>query len=437
MNFQLKGISVNRLSRSELYWLLGLFIFSAVLGQLYQLSAVMIEPAIRADSAKYLMTAYNLVSSGSYSYATEAPLESSSLLVPGYPYFLALLQLITGNLDRTVELAFKLQILMGASVSVITVLIARRLLPFSLAFIAGFIICIYPHQIIMTKYLLTESLFGFLFALSVYFMLRSIETRQTRFVFVYALLLAFATLTRPITLLMLPFLAILVSRRRLDLSREFMLASLLTFLCWLPWSLWTANSADLNESNIKQVVLYGSYPDFTYRQFRGYPNLDDPDFTPSLGSWEGVYDSFSGRFSQAPLQHLGWYLIGKPLSLWSFSVVQGQGGPFIYPVESSIYDLPGLFSFSYRVLELLHPLFKVITVIAALLLALMFFFRKSVILTMPLALMAGVISYVTLFHIPLASLPRFSFPFQSFMVIMVLSVLYYCFQALKEYKNDN
>jgi hypothetical protein len=425
-------ISVNSLKKNELYWLAGLFIFSLIIGYLYQLSAVMVEPAIRADASKYLLTAYNLVNSGNYSYSLEEPFLSSSLLVPGYPYFLAVIQLITGDIDKTVAVAFKVQLILASLVPVLLVLIARRVMAFAYALACGILLCVYPHQVVISNYLLTETLFSFLMVLAVYLLIRSLETRRLSYVVMYGLLFAYATLTRPITLLLLPFLAVIFFRHQRSLSKQYILAAIFPFLLWAPWSLWTSNAADLNESNIRQVVLYGSYPDFTYGQIRGFPNLEDANFTPSLGSWDSVFASIKSRVSDAPIEHIGWYLVGKPLSLWNFNVVQGQRGPFIYPIERSIYDLPGLFAASYWLIELVHPLLSIIAILSALAMTVMMLLAKAKTLPTPMAVVAGLIAYVTLFHIPFASLPRFSFPFLGFMVIMVVYVLYYWVQKFRE-----
>lgn len=171
--------------------LVSIFIMALVLRIIYHYSAIMIEPSIRADALKYLVTAVNLIDSGVYSYDIEQPLLSSTLLVPGFPLALAVIYYFSGDVNQTVNLALHLQLILGSIIPVFAYLISTRFLPKLYALTAAITISIYPHQIIMSSYLLTETLFSFLMIASVYFLVVLLKSKSKKYIVTFTLILAF------------------------------------------------------------------------------------------------------------------------------------------------------------------------------------------------------------------------------------------------------
>lgn len=404
-------------ARLRLLTAIALFVGAYILRLVFHFSADMQPPAIRADALKYLVTAINLAEMGHYSYEMAEPFPSSTLLVPGYPWFLALLHRIGGSPDATLALAFHLQILMGALTVVLVYLIARRILPGHLAILPAALVALLPHQVTMSSYLLTESLFCFLCAAAVYSFLRATETGKRRYWILLALLLAYATLTRPI-LVLLP-LATLVVFWRQGFRLPLLLSAGVVLVAYGLWGYWGANHADLQESNMRAVVAIGSYPDFTYENFRGFPNREDPAFAESTSSWPALLSYIGERASAEPMKYLYWYVIGKPLSLWEYSLVQGVDF-YIYPVQSSVYDHPGLFRWSVSFTRLLHPLLVVTALLTAIACCVMALLPRWPAPPPALLVCSVVMVYATFFHVPLASLPRFSMPFQTVMAVLAV-----------------
>jgi len=395
---------------------IGLFLFSWLLRIVFHQSAVMVEPAVRSDALKYLVTAINLVDSGVYSYDMKPPLQSSTLLVPGYPWFLSLIYATTGDVGATVSTAFQLQIIMSALIPALVFLICRRYLEDWQAAVPAIVVALYPHQIIMGSYLLTESLFSFLTVLAMYIFLLAVEQNRIRHWLALALTLSFATLTRPILFLLPALLMVVFFRRHLLKQLTWVLACVV--VTYGAWGVWGKTVADKNESNFRSVVALGTYPDFTYKHLRGYPYREDPDFPEMRKDWDGLARHLVERARREPLKYMGWYLVGKPASLWSFNNVQGAGGPYIYPVQSSIFDYPGIFKWAYGLIASIHPVLVFSAVLYGGYLVFNAMFRPRVRQPFALEVMAILLIYSTVFHIPLASLPRFSIPFQAAMAIV-------------------
>lgn len=421
-------------ARIQLFIAVALFALAYILRLVFYFSADMAPPAIRADALKYLVTAINLVELGHYSYEMAEPFASSSLLVPGYPWFLAVLHRIGGSPDATLALAFHIQILMGALTVVLVYLLARRILPGRLAILPAAVVAILPHQVTMSSFLLTESLFCFLSAAALYCFVRATETRKPVYWVLLVVLLAYATLTRPIFVL-LP-LAILVVFWRQGLWRPLLLGAGVVFVTYGLWAYWGANHADLQESNMRAVVAYGSYPDFTHVNIRGFPNREDPLFEQSISSWTSLLSYIGERARAEPLEYLSWYAVGKPLSLWEYNLVQGAGF-YIYPVLSSVYDHPGLFSWSVSLTRLLYPFMVLTALLTAIICCLMALHPRWRMPSPALLVCSVVMLYATFFHVPLASLPRFSMPFQTVMTVLAVVGLFELWLFLRRRLGDH
>ena len=418
----------------EKYLLLGLFIFSLLLRSIFYYTVEMEPPEIRADAEKYLITAVNLVDYNTYSYQTNFPLQSSTRLVPGYPLFLSAIYALVSDLTYTIKIAFQLQLFMSAMIPVFATLIARLFLPIIPALLIGLLITFHPHQIIVPSYLLTETLFSFLFISAIYFLLISINKEKWSLVTLAGLLLAWATLTRPITILLIPFLIIILWRVKQSLNSKIVFIAVLVFVCWVPWVIWSNSSADLKESNLKAVVGLGSYPDFTYQEFRGFPNIEDPAFGKNVASWDNLVQSILSRVIESPAPYIFWYTIGKPASLWGFDMVQGQGGAFIYPVKSSLYHNSKIWFWLYKTIKLIHQPMLIFAMLVAFIVLIKASIHKHKNVPQEMLIIASIVVYATLSHIPLASLPRFSIPFQPFAIMLAIATLYFIVNRIKTKK---
>ena len=102
---------------------------------------------------------------------------------------------------------------------------------------------------------------------------------------------------------------------------------------------------------------HGIYPDFEYNdaiETYGYPYRFDPESEKISASTESVLDEIVRRFSVQPWTHLKWYLLGKPVSFWSWRIIQGQGDIFVYAVSQSPYFKNEVFQWSRELMRDLH-----------------------------------------------------------------------------------
>jgi len=124
---------------------------------------------------------------------------------PFYPYFLAVLQSLTGELLWTARVA---QLLLGVATVVLTHRIARRLLPRAWALAAGTAAALLWPLIHHETELLLEPLLTFMTTLLLWLMIRSERPLSRRAAFGWGLLGGAALITRPNIALFLPVAAL-------------------------------------------------------------------------------------------------------------------------------------------------------------------------------------------------------------------------------------
>ncbi|NUS60964.1 MAG: hypothetical protein HOQ01_08450, partial [Lysobacter sp.] len=120
---------------------------------------------VHGDAVKYVFYAYNIKHNDTFSrlqtfgaQADVAPVPDK-LTLPGYAWFVSKF-LGDGPPDQAflwrIETA---QALLGVATTLLAFLVALRLAPFWWAFAAGVIVATQPHLIVISDYLLTETLF--------------------------------------------------------------------------------------------------------------------------------------------------------------------------------------------------------------------------------------------------------------------------------------
>jgi 4-amino-4-deoxy-L-arabinose transferase-like glycosyltransferase len=186
------------------------------------------------DSYGYWQIGYNLVTHGSYSMSHEGTLLPDAFRTPLYPLLMGFFQL-TGT--GTYGMLF-LQLILSSFTAVITYHTAQRILDRRAALIAGLIIALDIPSIVFTGLILTEPVFTFLFAASLYQTVKYIQEKDTRYLSLAALLHALAMLCRPIAvftfiIFLIGILASVPSLRRK--LRNGLLYSFITLLAVSPW----------------------------------------------------------------------------------------------------------------------------------------------------------------------------------------------------------
>jgi hypothetical protein len=190
---------------------------------------------LRNDSASYMNPARALLETGEYRRSPESP-EPATRRVPGFPLFLAALFALPGDDLRLPVVVF----CMVSALGCLPIFRAGRLLGGSaVGFLAAAFYALNLTSIAQAPFYLSDGLFGLLVAFAFHrFVLFSLEGRL-RDLFGAALLVAVATLVRPITLpWILPCVVLVLLYRRMPLRRRSLgaLGCVLIFaLVLTPW----------------------------------------------------------------------------------------------------------------------------------------------------------------------------------------------------------
>jgi len=384
------------------------------------------EANFRADSSKYYTLAKNIYKLKTYTRNTSAPYAPETFITPGYPLFVATTMLVANDNFSFFELVLYAQALLGGVTVLLVFLIANRFLPVLTAFIASFLVAISPQLIVGGGYLLTETLFTFLFVFSLYIFESAIRQHKIYLFLLFGLIAGCAALVRP-AVLMFPILVfvpiVLINTKNIFfLLKRSLLVLIGILVFWGPWIVYKTHSeaaGSVPQSAAVDSFALGSYPDLVYKTklYRGYPYFEDPEYRTMQKGFSSAFKILMGRAEKQPLKYLSWYLVGKPVTYWQWGNIAGAGGPFIYPVKHSIYESNDLALDSLLLSEIIHPVWVVSAFLVCLVFVYQVFTRNIILARYPvISILASALIYFTVVHSVLAPLPRYSYP--------VLPVLY-------------
>jgi 4-amino-4-deoxy-L-arabinose transferase-like glycosyltransferase len=439
MNFEsivTKQFSLDRRSWIIISLLIIILLIGADLRLLSVIHTRIVEPAIRADARDYVLYAYNLRNFGIYSRSDTGLMARGegrnsldpapdAVRSPGYPLFLSLLigHDITGKTVQNILLA---QAVLGILTILLVFDLSRKFLSVPLGLFAALLTAISPHLVTATVYLLSETLFCFLMVLSFWLFAWAVNRRSFVGFLFAGMVLGAAALTRPaVQYFIVPFSLLLVFWRpvRFRLVAVLVLGCALAFLPWTFRNLYTFGKVSDNTLKIN-TLHHGMYPDFMYNgdpKTFGYPYRYDPESSKIAQSVGTVMNTIQKRFQAAPATYLKWYLIGKPVMLWSWNLTESIGGPFIYAVNHTPYSLRPLFRRSYVLMGWLHWLLVVLGLLGCISAWLP---QHRIGLTETALMITRAISLLLLFYVAVhmvgAPFPRYSVPMRPFLYAIAL-----------------
>lgn len=413
--------SPQRIARREIAW--GLLVFLvAVFVRVHYVASIEGYTPYRSDAAKYVLIALNLHNFGIYSsqYAEAPGPEADAFISPGYPLLIYVFRTFTEDFTVLFYALVGFQALTGALSALLVLAIGRRLMPFGLALAPAFLTALAPHQVVSTGYLLTENWHAFLVLLGLWVLLRGFESERAATWFLGGVVLGAAALTRPVfTTVAVAMVLGMVYQRNLFAHRHLVLAYATGLaLLLVPWQVYQRTVPDSDRSLARNVVMLGSYPDMTWKDsaHRGYPNREDPQFAVATRDWETLLATIRDRAREKPAEYLYWYAIGKPAMLWSWDLVQGTGGVFIYEVQRHVYNTVHAYRQVYAGFRRAHPVLMTIALLFALGVCLRFLASRDLGPDgLAIAMLAGLPVVITLVHVPLAGLPRYAVPYHPVM----------------------
>ncbi|MBN2771644.1 MAG: glycosyltransferase family 39 protein [Spirochaetes bacterium] len=213
------------------------------------------QPVIESDALEYNQLALSIISDKSFK-------NFNSFRTPGYPLFVALLYSISSS---SVQFVLLVQIFLSlASVFLIYKTAVLFFQP-KIALLSAFLFAFDTTQAAYTVSLLTETLFAFLFLLSVYCFCNYVKDKNILSLCISALILGMATLVRPI-LIFFPAVAVLViliernmkTTRKLVRALYFVLVFFITVFPWLLHNYSKYGEAKLSSISGLNLLYYNA-----------------------------------------------------------------------------------------------------------------------------------------------------------------------------------
>ena len=340
--------------------LVGMVVMLAAQLRFGAVANTVVDTPVRADARDYVTYAYNLRHSGVYSSARDGIADPQTrpapdaVRAPGYP--LALTMFIERVTASELAKITSIQALVSTLVVLLTYFICVQVVPWALALVASFLVAISPHLINANVYILTESMTAFVLMLFVAGMMYALKGRRVFPWFVAGALLGVCALVRPAFQYFPLFLAGLVFLKMgVRPSYRLVLSMFLGFLVlYAPWVM--RNLFAIGQTSDATLMInflhHGMYPGFTYAgnpESFGFPYHYDPQSPLISQSVASVLKAILANFVAEPVEYLRWYLLEKPAYLWSWSIVQGAGDAFVYPVIKSPYVDSGMFVVTHTI----------------------------------------------------------------------------------------
>ena len=380
------------------------------------------------DEQEYVQYAHNLIRHGVFSRdpSTSNPVPDA-YRSPGYPMLIAL-SMVAGGSSGFLSVLFYTQAVMSALLAPLTFLAGNLFLPLPAAFAAALLVVLSPHLITTAPCVLSETLFAFLLLSAVCAYLYASVHKNKPLYIMSAVIFGFAFLVNEIAFFLPIIFAVIYlvlhpgrwkNLMRSDATRMVCLFLLVFALFPGGWMLRNAlflpPNAERGSDRAVTALSHGAYPDFIYKDvyFKRFPYREDPE-QPAFGSSFGQFTRIlSKRVSKQPIRYISWYLFGKPVYLWRWSILQGVGDIYIFPLSGDLFEVSPSAGVVKKIMQVIHP-WLLSLVAAGMLLLLHRAWKQSVscdAIWLPMHCFAVCI-YATVLYMVFAPWPRYSIPFR-------------------------
>lgn len=420
-----------------------LFLIAFTLRWGYAVNTRIIEP-LRADAGAYTMIAQNLAHDHLFtSKADHHGQPSHEARPPGYPFFLALIVSLTASLPSFYSSTLLVQCVLGAITVILAYFLAGYLLPRTWALLVALLVAFSPHMIVMSSYVLSESLFTFLLLLSILLTVWACRKKTIWSFLLAGAVMGLAIFVRPV-LAIFPLLCLPVIYSAIkDVGQHrirtaitvFILASYLLLAAWTSWRTLTLGADTTQAGQLKGALICGFYPDITYKDIPGMPYREDPDYQKFADmDYPGLFMHVLDQIHAEPTRYLSWWLVGKPMMYWSWKVEFNDGINF-YPVEYSWFDSNSAMGALRSIMVGIHPFLVILALISIGL----FFCNRTL---QPTARVAYLLSFILLGHFTLifmvlAPFCRYALPLGPGLYLMSVFALWKVSCKIKEYMSRN
>lgn len=353
------------------------------------LAHVDFQTPIRSDARQYVVYGYNLVAHGTFSKELAAADPTpDSFRSPGFPALIALAVASTGDgaladPDDFLPRVLAIQALLSALLAPLTYALGRRFLPAGAALAAAGGVALSPHLVTLSGYLLTETLFAFWLLVGLLAFVDAWSKASRRRFAMAGVAFGAAQLTNA-TALFVPLVLVAAAtaigppgadgrlRGAIRRGAGVFLAVYLVFP--VAWSIRDATQVPpgsrTSEDRAFATLTHGIYPGWVHDDptARYYAYRTDPQRDEIQASLGGLVGVVWERIRERPVRYASWFLLEKPYYGWSWSILQGQGDIYVYPVEASLYYDSAAAEASRWISWQLHPLLLALALASAVLL---------------------------------------------------------------------
>lgn len=429
-------------------------IASAAIRYSYNTQTLFVQPQIRADAARYVQYATNLVDHATFSKGRESPPVPDAYWAPGYPAYIAGFIGLSRASDGDAygyKLTLLSQVVLGVATIVLTYLLAGLFMSGYWPLFPAALVAFSPHLVSMGSYMLTETLFGFLILLAVFLLAKGLSREKGKFFWgLSGPAFSAAYLVNPVVAILPPVLVLTlwlsgyfstVNEQARRTSTTNLLALLLVPMLMVAamWSVrgyvsvpgGAASSSDRLLANLS----VGLHPDYheKWRQSILEPekNVVVPG-TVARSSYPAFFQALKNEVSDDPVGVLRWYAVGKPLQLWDWNILTGQGDIYVYDVIYSLYHVSKPALVSYSVMRVLHPWLLLFCALGLVLLVR----DRGRDQVLPLTIYATLVSLSLVYAVTQAA-PRYSIPLRPELYLGATFFLWKLSQYFQAYKRKS
>ncbi len=324
-----------------------------------------VDYPIRGDIAEYFAYAWNLVHHETFSSAppNSAVWPPDAFRGPGYPMFLALWLWIGGGDRAGYLLAAFMQIVVGALTVPLAIAWSRSWLSRRAALAVGAMVALWPHAIVFSSTLLSETVFGATLLLFLCWAMRAVDDGRRRWAVLAGACGGAAYLINPVALLFPPLAALLMFLRGRREAAVLLLS--LQLLVVGGWSLRNATHPQMRGAWDRAAanLVEGSWPLY---QAAYNARLDEPvaaEMIAAAGVEKKLFVEKPAEGAKAILSRMGndpygfarWYLLQKPYSLWGWRVGIGWGDIYFLQTERSPFERQPVFRAIHGIFYYANP----------------------------------------------------------------------------------
>lgn len=400
------------------------------------------QPNVRADAVEYYAYARNLVQHGVFSKAPEGvmPLAGDNYRDPGYPVFLASWMKLFGQWDSWYSAVLLSQTLLSTLTVMFMLCLGQRWMPLRWLAVAGVLMAIWPHNVAMCSYLLSETLFGFLVALGLLLLGIALDRRSTGWAVAGGIGLSLAALTNAVLLPVALLLALYLLVRRQMNRAMFAALVIATLATIMPWAI--RNSllppSDASSSGRALVnLVQGSWP--SYHSAYQAAMKHDPDgiivmtaidreMTTIQSDPSAGLSLIGHRMAGNPGSYIRWYL-SKPALLWGWNIRMGQGDIYVYPTRNSPFKVNPIYRAASAISYSLNPWLFVLAIVGGLLAVLP---KRQI--QPGIAAAALTLAFVTLVYSVLQAEPRYAIPFRGPEIMLAVFAAYRGIHVIAQFR---